>query len=177
MPVTCCSRPPPVYGHLGLLAVDPHTSWEPPPSQDAVRRAHATGTRRAEPRATHPCAHAPWRACRAPLGHFLSPIAPYPSTCRAASPRSPPVARRRPLPRRAEPPPPLLCRSTAELAVHPFPSSSPTSTSPPALREHRRTVTRPPDSTVAAQARLQSAVSDRRGASARRGRLRSGFRP
>jgi hypothetical protein len=97
-------------------------------------------------------------------------------SCRIASPRSP-VARRRPLPRRAEPPPPLLCRSTAELAVHPFPSSSPTSASPPALRKHRRTVARPPDSAVTTQARLQQAVSDRHGASARRGHLRSGFHP
>jgi hypothetical protein len=85
--VTCCSRPPLVYGHPGLLAVDPHTSWAPPPSQDAIRRAHATGMRRAEPRAARPCAHASRRACRAPLGRFLRPFCPLPVflSCQIAS--------------------------------------------------------------------------------------------
>jgi hypothetical protein len=34
-------RVPPAYGRFGASVVDRHTPWTPPPSQDAVRRAHA----------------------------------------------------------------------------------------------------------------------------------------
>jgi hypothetical protein len=80
--VTCCSRLSPVYGHPVLLVVDPLTSWKPRPSKDVVRRAHATGTRRAEPRVRAPTRRGVHVArhlavSSAPLRPIYLPIVPH----------------------------------------------------------------------------------------------------